>query len=417
MVRCLAAFLDFCYLVRRNAICIDTLDKAIEALDRFHHYRQIFVRTGVQIDTISLPRQHSLKHYIWSIILFGSPNGLCSSITESKHIKAVKKPWRRSSHYRALHQMLLTNVRLDKLAAARSNFTAKGMMQGTALSYTAMLLRGERPHPLAVVKEEDRDDHGAIIGPKMLSSIELAVTTGTSLVIVILKMIIICIFLERGYPKYLTELAANIDQPNLPALVRRFLYDQLNPNGDAHSDELPLNECPYYNGRVFIYHSAIARFYAPSDLCGAGGMYHERIRSLPAWQGEYARRDTVFIETDSSVPGMLGMCVGRVLLFFSFMHEGQYYPCALVHWFVPVGSATDDETGFWVVKPEFTHNGQRHLAVIHLDCIARGAHLIGVYGSAFLPDDFHFSFSLDVFHSYYVNTYADHHTHEFLNIA
>src|SRR5882762_9768488 len=103
MVRCLATFLDFCYLVRWNSICVDTLAKATEALDRFHEYRQIFIDTGVEVDIISLPRQHSLKHYIYSIKLLGSPNGLCSSITESKHIKAVKRPWCRSSRYCALH--------------------------------------------------------------------------------------------------------------------------------------------------------------------------------------------------------------------------------------------------------------------------------------------------------------------------
>jgi hypothetical protein len=158
----------------------------------------------------------------------------------------------------------------------------------------------------------------------------------------------------------------------------------------------------------------VARFYAPSDLCGAGGMYHERIRSVPSWQGSHARRDTVFIETNSELPGMQGMCIGRVLLFFSFVHDGSYYPCALIHWFVPVSNCVDDETGLWVVKPEFTANGQRHLAVVHLDCIARAAHLSAVFGSSFLPDDFHFSFTLDVFHRYFVNTFADHHMHEFL---
>jgi hypothetical protein len=174
MVRCLAAFFDFCYLVRRNAICVDTLDKVAEALDHFHHYHQIFTQTGVQVNTISLPWQHSLKHYIRSIELFSSPNSLCSSITESKHIKAVKQPWRRSGRYRALHQMLLTNVRLDKLGAARSYFAEKGMMQGTALTYTAMMLRGEEPHPQVIIEEQDRDDHGAVTGPKVLSSVELA---------------------------------------------------------------------------------------------------------------------------------------------------------------------------------------------------------------------------------------------------
>lgn len=71
---------------------------------------------------------------------FGAPNGLCSSITESKHIKAVKKPWRRSSRYQALGQMLLTNQRLDKLAAARVDFQRRGMLKGTCLSHTLQLI-------------------------------------------------------------------------------------------------------------------------------------------------------------------------------------------------------------------------------------------------------------------------------------
>ncbi|KAJ7025470.1 hypothetical protein C8F04DRAFT_878470, partial [Mycena alexandri] len=65
------------------------------------------------------------------IRFFGSPNGLCSSITESKHIKAVKEPWRRSSRFNAPSQMLRTLVRLDKLAAV---LTLRGMMMGTMLS-------------------------------------------------------------------------------------------------------------------------------------------------------------------------------------------------------------------------------------------------------------------------------------------
>ncbi|KAK7007132.1 hypothetical protein R3P38DRAFT_2554040, partial [Favolaschia claudopus] len=92
--------------------------------------------SGVRID-ISLPRQHSLVHYPRSVYLFGSPNGLCSSITESKHIKAVKEPWRRSSRFNALSQMLRTLTRLDKVAALKSDFTRRGMMTGTTSSLHA----------------------------------------------------------------------------------------------------------------------------------------------------------------------------------------------------------------------------------------------------------------------------------------
>ncbi|KAG0700978.1 hypothetical protein DFH29DRAFT_1069909, partial [Suillus ampliporus] len=115
VVRCFRAFLEFCYIVRQDIITEDTLEKLSNALHRFHQYRQIFQDTGVR-SNFSLPHQHSLTHYILLIHMFGAPNGLCSSITESKHIKAVKEPWRRSSKFNALGQMLLTNQRLDKIA-------------------------------------------------------------------------------------------------------------------------------------------------------------------------------------------------------------------------------------------------------------------------------------------------------------
>ncbi|KAF8469365.1 hypothetical protein DFH94DRAFT_795797 [Russula ochroleuca] len=77
MVRAISAFLEFCYLT---------------AIARFQQEHTIFIETEVRID-FSLPRQHSLFHYHSLIQQFGAPNGLCSSITESRHITAVKQPW------------------------------------------------------------------------------------------------------------------------------------------------------------------------------------------------------------------------------------------------------------------------------------------------------------------------------------
>ncbi|KAG1745005.1 uncharacterized protein EDB91DRAFT_1026783, partial [Suillus paluster] len=90
----------------------------------------IFQTIGVRFN-ISLPQQHSLVHYEILVQLFGAQNGLCSSITESKHIKVVKKPWRCSSKHKALSQMLLTNQRLDKIAAARVDSQVHGMLKGS----------------------------------------------------------------------------------------------------------------------------------------------------------------------------------------------------------------------------------------------------------------------------------------------
>ena len=225
--------------------------------------------------------------------------------------------------------------------------------------------------------------------------------------------ILIGFLIERDYPSTLDMLSAHIQQPSFPRLLRHFLYDQIHPNS-VFSAEIALDDCPQFYGLISVFHSAVAWFYAPSDICGAGGMYHECIRSTPVWHSEYPRYDTVFIETDRDLPGMEGLAVGRVFLFFSFTFQDVHYPCALIHWYSSVGLEPDEETGLWVVKPDFEANGSRSLAVVHLESISWGAHLIGVYGSSFLPERVHFANSLDLFRAYFVNRYADHHTHEFL---
>jgi hypothetical protein len=116
MVRTFRALLEFRYIARRDVITEASLVQLSDALTMFHHYRQIFKTTGT-VPHFSLSHQHSMTHYADMIRLFGAPNGLCSSITESKHIKAVKEPWWWSNKHNALGQMLLTNQQLDKLAA------------------------------------------------------------------------------------------------------------------------------------------------------------------------------------------------------------------------------------------------------------------------------------------------------------
>lgn len=177
MVRALGAFLDFCYLIRRSVIDEATLDAIDNALARFHNERVIFQETGVRPNGFSLPRQHSGIHYHFLIEQFGAPNGLCSSMTESKHIKAVKEPWRRSNRYEAIGQMLLTNQRLDKLAASRVDFTMRGMLRGPCI--VPKLLPEALPAPLSP-EEEDVDNH-PVPGPTVLASVSLAKCHGTLL--------------------------------------------------------------------------------------------------------------------------------------------------------------------------------------------------------------------------------------------
>ncbi|KAJ6620106.1 hypothetical protein B0H10DRAFT_2362631 [Mycena sp. CBHHK59/15] len=378
MLRALSAFLDFCYLVRRNVIDETTLLDIDAALARYHRERVIFAESGVAANGFCLPRQHSLTHYRYLIQEFGAPNGLCSSITESKHIKAVKEPWQRSSH--AHHQRPP-----DKLAAARVDFTSRGMMAGPAARPLPAL------HPLLPPVPDDEDDDGSPSDErKILGEVILAKTP------------------VRRYPRDPTMLANHLNIAELVPLICRFLYLQHNPehNPDIPLSQVPLNDCPNAPHSVMTFPSAIAKFYAPSDQSGIRGMLRERIRAVRSWRGGAAG--------NPDLPGFRGLLAARVLLFISFKHRNITYPCALVTWFLAIGDEPCPDVGMWMVEPDVDRRGKRVMDIIHVDTILRGAHLIGIYRHHFVPRHFKYSDSLDSFKAFYINKYADHHAHEIM---
>jgi hypothetical protein len=176
MIRTISAFMEFCYLVRRSQLDSVTLDRIDAAVTRFHQERQIFIDTDVRAD-FALPRQHSITHFRFLIQQYGAPNGLCSSITESRHITAVKQPWRRSNRNQPLGQMLLTNQRLDKLAASRVDFMARGMLNGplwTSLMDAEDIPAIPRVIPSRTVSSDDTGDIDAVEGITSLGDVQLA---------------------------------------------------------------------------------------------------------------------------------------------------------------------------------------------------------------------------------------------------
>ena len=95
-----------------------------------------------------------------------------------------------------------------------------------------------------------------------------------------------------------------------------------------------------FSGKIRVFHLARTCLYAPSDLCGPCGMYHQRIQCNLSWYG-HPRYDTVFVVEDEGQSGMQGMLIARVHLLFSFTDyetdEGrETVQCALVSWFLPV---------------------------------------------------------------------------------
>ena len=200
------------------------------------------------------------------------------------------------------------------------------------------------------------------------------------------------------------------------ALIRRFLFDQKYPDNEIPGSDVDLSLCPQFSGAVSVYHSAVATYYAPSDASGVGGMYRERIRATPAWnRGESSvpRYDCVLVQVSPEDNGFRSMQAARVQRFFSIKHNNDTIPCALIEWYETVGSAPDETVGMWVVKPEYTANHRRHVAaVVHLDSIVRGVHLIPVYRRLQITRKHTYSTTLNEFKKFCINKYIDYHAFE-----
>ena len=204
------------------------------------------------------------------------------------------------------------------------------------------------------------------------------------------------------YPQDFEALSTVVSEPDLQFLAQECIANQLGVNLNT----VELSDC-----RVSVFHSAIATFFAPSDPSGTHGMRRERIRSTPSWRGRKPQRNCAFVVEDADVPGMAGLNVVQVQLFFSLVYHNVLYPMALVDWFKKGGC--DPLTEMWVVHPDVSHRSQDR-TVLHLDSFLRGAHLIPIFGNNELPLDLHFTDSLNAFEQYYVNKYIDHHAHKII---
>ena len=126
MVWAVSTFLDFTYLVRRQVISANVLQWVKKTVENFHEYRKIFKAVGI-VDDFNLPRQHVIVHYPRFIQQFGAPNGLCTSITESKH-KHVKTAYKHTNRVAPVEQMTKYSERMDKMSAQYTEYQRRGML-------------------------------------------------------------------------------------------------------------------------------------------------------------------------------------------------------------------------------------------------------------------------------------------------
>ena len=231
--------------------------------------------------------------------------------------------------------MLTINMRNDKLAAARADFTSRGMLRGTCLGEVLQALghdlgpnvgdsddedefsgpdgNREGGSDLDLEHEEGEDDRspGPVDGPAIFSEVVLVQKRGTELSP---SSTTSNVYSPPSpawkYPcTSFHALGVHIGQTNLDNLVRHFLFCEQNPNFDGIP---PLHLCPTTDNikRISVFHSVTATFCAPSNPSGIGGLYCETIRCTPQWKTGTVvapRRDSVTLNTNPEEPGMRGL--------------------------------------------------------------------------------------------------------------
>ncbi len=415
VVQAIAAFLDFAYIARRSEHDTHSLAAMQEALDQFHELRKIFVELGVR-DDFNLPRQHALIHYIQAIEMFGSPNGLCSSITESKHIDAVKRIWRASSRRTPIAEMVRHLARRSKMAAARVEFGRLGMLHGDVLTAVRLDLGADDVEDTQTLREDafrlaqaacDAQDARDVLDTTASIKLGARDCESPNSPDPDASMLITHIAVIR-----LNDLADELERPQLRDDVMRFLHGRIYVDGDFEADADD-EEFPHISPREKLgrHLSATIVFHAPSELSGPHGMRSEVVRCNPSWYNKYPRFDTILVTTDPDVWGMSRFRVARLRQLISIPHGHTRYEGAFVEWFTTSGDAPDPETGMWLVEPEMDGD-VRVCSIVPLDSIARACHLLPKLGNMYLPADFNFADALDAFNVYYANHYIDYHAHE-----
>lgn len=126
-------------------------------------------------------------------------------------------------------------------------------------------------------------------------------------------------------------------------MLQWFLFQVTHYDDPWDPNDVPLEECPIFDGQVKVCNSVTVVFYAPIDLSGIGGMKWEIIHSCPSWRNGGPRHDCAFVYLQPRGPGMCRLNVVRILGFFTFRFHTEEYPCVVVCKY-PVSNEANEDT-------------------------------------------------------------------------
>ena len=125
--------------------------------------------------------------------------------------------------------------------------------------------------------DNNNDDNGGeVLGPLVKSHVDLAKTAHKWLLSVLLFVIFLLAFLE-WHCLQPHDVAAIVGEANFCKQLQLFIRDQQQDNNSKSNVVSSLLGLPLLPNKIFVYTSAVATFYAPSNISCITGIHSEHI--------------------------------------------------------------------------------------------------------------------------------------------
>ncbi|KAH8918181.1 hypothetical protein BT69DRAFT_1338409 [Atractiella rhizophila] len=360
----------------QNLISIYT--PAITGLAKARFYNNLKAFDPVHKGNYNFPKMHSIQHYREDIEEFGALDGLNSEHTERNHQAMCKDPWRSSNKCRPEFQMLQRVYYEDIFRQKEVYLQEHGLLQ-----------------------REVRTAKG--VRNRVFNEIEG------------------CTLASRSYPGYPKTIAAAAIDEGIVGLqdhVRRYLLSlqfraQHPPPRHNHTSLL---HAPAFDGVIKRRPGARIKWLPhPIARCD-GSLISHYLRATERWTERRTGRaqtrwDCVLIDQTTNKrarQGLLPYRPARVLLFFSFEHDGQTHEVALIEWFSFASQEPDPVTGLFQLKPSIIHHHnerKRDASVISLSDIVRSTLIIPRWKSQTPEQDR--TEVLDTHDTFWLNAFSD----------
>ncbi|KAN0137729.1 hypothetical protein V8E53_004485 [Lactarius tabidus] len=381
LIRSTRALLDFLYLVQYPIHSDSTLRLLMDALNRFHANKGIFLDLGIRTQ-FDIPKIHFLSHYVELIKHSRTADNFDTQYTERLHIDLPKKSYAATNHKDEYEQMTTWTDRRERVLRHEQYIKWR---QGGARNSTRVDL--EPPN---------LDTHS-----------ELSMAKHPSLAAVPLER------LQDSYGAPLFKVA-----------LRRFISFANNRNQTRQQLESSLWRIHLPFTRLPVWH--VIKFTRPNTSPaspGARSIVSDSIHVQPARYDKRQRLipgrfDTALINDGTGVEhGIKGYHIGRIRVVFAIpsrYHHLLFDPgvtvpqhLAYVQWYSQLTEPEPNHRLF-KIRPLKDLDGNWICSIIPVGNIRRSVHLIPKFGPV-APAEWTSSNVLDSCNVFYLNTFSDRH--------